>query len=94
MRYVVYAFCAKENTYRGNNNSQNCTVNSAKKGTLTLQEIGEIYQITRMRVCQIEKLIIDKIKKSNLIPNLGYLCTIFFITEDLKFLHKHILIRY
>ena len=43
--------------------TQNCTINCAKKGTLTLQEIGEIYKITRMRVCQIEKLIINKIKK-------------------------------
>ena len=43
--------------------TQNCTINCAKKGTLTLQEIGEIYKITRMRVCQIEKLIINNIKK-------------------------------
>lgn len=41
----------------------NCTVISAKKGTKTLQEIGEIFNITRMRVCQIEKNIIEKIKK-------------------------------
>ena len=41
----------------------NCTVNSAKKGPKTLQDIGKIYNITRMRVCQIEKNIIAKIKK-------------------------------
>lgn len=43
--------------------SQNCTVICAKKGPMTLQDIGEIYSITRMRVCQIEKNIIAKIKK-------------------------------
>jgi len=42
---------------------QNCTVNSAEKGPMTLQDIGAIYNITRMRVCQIEKNIIAKIKK-------------------------------
>jgi DNA-directed RNA polymerase sigma subunit (sigma70/sigma32) len=42
---------------------QNCTVNSAGKGQKTLQDIGKIYSITRMRVCQIEKTILAKIKK-------------------------------
>ena len=42
---------------------QNCTVNSAQKGPKTLQDIGNIYNITRMRICQIEKNIINKIKK-------------------------------
>lgn len=41
----------------------NCCVVSAESGNKTLQEIGEIYNITRMRVCQIEKKIITKIKK-------------------------------
>jgi DNA-directed RNA polymerase sigma subunit (sigma70/sigma32) len=43
--------------------NNNCCVISAEKGHKTLQEIGEIYNITRMRVCQIEKKIIVKIKK-------------------------------
>jgi DNA-directed RNA polymerase sigma subunit (sigma70/sigma32) len=30
-------------------------------GDLTLQEIGEIYNITRMRVCQIEKSTLKKL---------------------------------
>ena len=43
--------------------NSNCCIVSAEKGSKTLQEIGEIYNITRMRVCQIEKKIIIKIKK-------------------------------
>ena len=43
--------------------NSNCCVISAEEGNKTLQEIGEIYNITRMRVCQIEKKIIIKIKK-------------------------------
>ena len=39
---------------------------------LTLQEVGDIFDITRMRVCQIEKNIINKIKvklvKSDSLP--------------------------
>ena len=46
--------------------SGNCVVTIAKKGPQTLQSIGEIYGITRMRICQIEKTIIEKIKKSTL----------------------------
>ena len=42
----------------------NCTVIATRQGPQTLQRIGEIYGITRMRICQIEKAIIEKIKKS------------------------------
>jgi DNA-directed RNA polymerase sigma subunit (sigma70/sigma32) len=51
--------------------NQNCTINCAKKGASTLQQIGVIYDITRMRVCQIEKNIINKIKKraNNMLSN-------------------------
>ena len=40
----------------------NCTVIAAKEGPMTLQKIGDIFGITRMRVCQIEKKILTKIK--------------------------------
>ena len=42
--------------------NNNCTIVASKKGHMTLQEIGNIFGITRMRVCQIEKKIINKIK--------------------------------
>lgn len=39
---------------------QNCVLISAKKRS-TLQEIGDIYGVTRMRICQIEKKAIGKL---------------------------------
>lgn len=41
---------------------QNCVLIAAQDGPRTLQEIGKIYNLTRMRICQIEKNIRDKIK--------------------------------
>lgn len=47
--------------------SQNCIMISARQGEKTLQEIGDIFGVTRMRICQIEKLIFKKlITKSEL----------------------------
>lgn len=40
----------------------NCILIAAKRGGHTLQEIGEIYNLTRMRICQIEKGIIEKVR--------------------------------
>ena len=34
---------------------------SAQKGPKTLQEIGEIFGVTRMRICQIEKSVLSKL---------------------------------
>jgi hypothetical protein len=45
-----------------NSASLNCTLIEAAKGPKTLQEVGEIFNITRMRVCQIEKKILSKLK--------------------------------
>lgn len=36
----------------------NCTILAARAGPMTLQEIGEIFGVTRMRICQIEKKIL------------------------------------
>lgn len=44
-------------------NSNNCIINKSNGNTHTLQEIGDLFDITRMRVCQIEKNSIKKIKK-------------------------------
>ena len=43
--------------------SQNCILISAKEGPKTLQQIGDIFGITRMRICQIEKNAISKLVK-------------------------------
>ena len=42
----------------------NCVLISAKEGPKTLQEIGEVFNLTRMRICQIEKSILGKLKSS------------------------------
>jgi uncharacterized protein YqkB len=40
--------------------SRCCTLLAAKSGPMTLQEIGDIFGVTRMRICQIEKKLIRK----------------------------------
>ena len=45
--------------------SLNCALIESEKGPKTLQEVGEIFNITRMRVCQIEKKILSKLKDAN-----------------------------
>jgi len=44
------------------NDGNNCVVIASKAGPKTLQEIGKIYNLTRMRICQIEKNIYEKIR--------------------------------
>lgn len=43
---------------------KNCVMVTTRKGPLTLREIGKIYGLTRMRICQIEKEIYQKIRKA------------------------------
>ena len=45
-----------------NKNSLNCTILAAKNGPMTLQEIGDVFGVTRMRICQLEKRILKKIE--------------------------------
>lgn len=45
------------------NDSHNCVIIAAQEGPHTLQKIGQIYGLTRMRICQIEKGIFEKIRK-------------------------------
>jgi hypothetical protein len=45
------------------NESHNCVILAAQEGPHTLQKIGQIYGLTRMRICQIEKGIFEKIRK-------------------------------
>ena len=48
--------------------SYNCILNKVnEEKDLTLQEIGDLFSITRMRVCQIEKQTLKKIKKSKVL---------------------------
>ena len=41
---------------------QNCVINMSNNESHTMEKIGEIFGITRMRICQIEKSIIEKLK--------------------------------
>ena len=41
----------------------NCTIIAAASGPKTLQEIGNVFNITRMRICQIEKSVLKKLNK-------------------------------
>ena len=44
--------------------SMNCGLITLKETEkLTLESIGEIFKVTRMRICQLEKLAIKKIKE-------------------------------
>lgn len=44
-------------------NRLNCTIIAAEEGPKTLQEIGDLHSLTRMRICQIEKEALSKIKQ-------------------------------
>ena len=41
----------------------NCTLVAAKSGPYTLQEIGNLHELTRMRICQVEKEALRKVRE-------------------------------
>ena len=41
--------------------SLNCAILGAKRGPWILKDIGKIFNVTRMRICQIEKEILKKL---------------------------------
>lgn len=43
--------------------SHNCVILAANDGPHTLQKIGQIYDLTRMRICQIEKSLFERIRQ-------------------------------
>ena len=62
--HATYCTPCKKKTCRywiNSHDNYNCTILASKNGPMTLQQIGEIFGITRMRVCQIEKKILKKI---------------------------------
>jgi len=43
----------------------NCVILASRDGPMTLQEVGDIFKVTRMRICQIEKLAKQFLKSSS-----------------------------
>ena len=41
----------------------NCTIIASREGPKTLQQIGDLCGLTRMRICQIEKSALKKIRE-------------------------------
>lgn len=56
--------CQKQNCKNWINfeKGRNCLLVTTRNGPLTLSEVGKIYGLTRMRICQIEKNIYQKLK--------------------------------
>ena len=58
--------CKKKNCrywINSKNNSNCCIVISKENNKITLEDIGTIFDVTRMRICQIEKAVLTKIRK-------------------------------
>lgn len=49
----------------------NCSIIASEEGPKTLQQIGDYYGISRMRICQIEKSLLEKLRNSNLLKEFG-----------------------
>jgi hypothetical protein len=61
MRYGVQCPKTECRYWMPSPSSQNCSLIAASVGGMTLEQIGQIFGLTRMRVCQIEKSIYKKI---------------------------------
>jgi uncharacterized protein YqkB len=46
-----------------NEENNNCAIIAAELGPMTLQNIGNLFSLTRMRICQIEKNAMKKIRE-------------------------------
>ena len=57
--------CKKESCRQwiANPASLNCTLLAATQGPKTLEEIGQLFDLTRMRICQIEKSTLEKLSE-------------------------------
>ena len=58
--------------FHENSEANNCILNLINlKDGYTLQEVGDLFNITRMRVCQIEKKAISKLKSKSHLFNVN-----------------------
>lgn len=55
--------CQRTKCFHWHENSQhnNCILIAAQDGSKTLQEVGDVFKLSRMRICQIEKSIREKL---------------------------------
>jgi len=60
-RYGVLCMRKKCRNWITNEKNFNCAMIAAQRGPMTLQDIGSVFGLTRMRICQIEKKIRGKI---------------------------------
>lgn len=66
--YSVHAKCKQHCTrsqcryWFNNPQHQNCSIIAAHEGPKTLEEVGKLYNLTRMRICQIESSLRKKLR--------------------------------
>ena len=70
--YICNKVCIKDTCrywHDMNSKNNNCIINKVNclSEDLTLQDIGDIFGITRMRICQIEKQTLNKLSKKSLL---------------------------
>ena len=55
--------CSKNSCkyWQEDSSCNNCAIVAAEEGPMTLQQIGDKYNLTRMRICQLEKMALNKI---------------------------------